>query len=218
MKTFKYFLFFVLSCTAIDLTAQVNIGAKGGYTKAWEDYGDVNLPENAEIDIAGFNMSVLAYLQIGQYLKVGVEPGFVQRGAACVPGWQPIFQGDTKFFLNYAELPLMVSGHLPLFQKKFEIFGKAGYGASYLASAYREQLVFGSDDPAVRTKMPLDEDSSNLNRWDHGFYGGLGLGYNFGRNQIFFETDYYRGQKDAERFNESKNRSVNFSIGYLFKL
>ena len=222
MKTLRNLLVIFSIIISAQASAQFSIGIKGGFTKAWEDYGDVDLPEDAEIDVSGFNISGLAYYRLNNYLQVGIEPGYIQRGAACVPGWNggfdPIFEGDTKLFLNYAELPLMVSGNVSFFQKKFEIFGKAGYGLTFLTTAYSEEIDLGSDEPAIRTKLTLDDDSSNLNRWDHGFYGGLGIAYNLGRNQFFVESDYFMGLKDAERSNTSKNRSIDFSIGYLIRL
>ncbi len=216
---------FVLICLLItaQVSAQFSVGVKGGYTKAWEEYGDVGLPDDAEIDVSGFNISSLAYYKINNHLQVGIEPGFVQRGAACIPGWNvgpdPIFNADTKILLNYVEAPIMVAGNLGFFQNKLELFGKIGYGATYLSSGYSEQIqqLTGVDDPVLRAPLDLS-DSSNMNRWDHGAYAGMGLGYNLGRHQVFIESDFYMAMKDAERFNTSKNRSVDFSIGYLIRL
>lgn len=219
MKTLKFLFLFLFCCSLSQLHAQWSIGVEGGYTNAWEEYGDVGLPEDAEIDVSGFNVSGLAYFQLSKHFKIGVEPGFIQRGAACVPGWQPIFEADTKLFLNYVEAPVMISGNIPLFKSKFEIFAKAGYGASYLTSAFREEMVVlpDGDVPVNRTKMELGEDSM-LNRWDHGVYGSFGFGYNMGIHQIFVASDYYMGLTDAERFNQSENRNVNFNIGYMISL
>lgn len=220
MKTLKIFLLFALCLTLQQLSAQFSVGIKGGYVNAWEYYGDVELPEDAQIDVNGYNISALAYLRLNNNLKVGMEPGFVQRGAACVPGWMPIFEGDTEFELNYIEAPVFISGNLQLFKSRFEVFGKLGYGASYLTSAYREELtsgIGGSDSPVIRTKMDLGEDSI-LNRLDHGAYGNFGFAYNLGIHQIFIESGYYHSFTDAERFNTSKNRSVNLNIGYMISL
>lgn len=211
-------LLIMLCFTSITLTAQLTIGVKTGYTNAWEDYGpDVDLPEDAEIDVDGYNASLLLHYKINKHLQIGVEPGFAQRGAACVPGWMPIFEGDTKFFFNYAETPLFVTGNLPLLNDKLNIFGRLGYGASFLVSAYREETVLGEDEPFLREKMDLGENSI-LNRWDHGAYGNFGIGYNLGKHQIFVEASYYHGMTDAERFNYSRNRSLSFNLGYQFSL
>ncbi len=222
MKNLKSVLFLVCLFTSGALSAQFSIGLQGGFTKAWEEYGDVGLPDDAEIDISGLNISILAYHRLGKNLQIGVEPGFARRGAACEPGWNvgpgPIFRGDTKLLLNYVEAPLMVSGNLNFFQNKFEVFGKVGYGTSFLASAYSEEITLGTDEPAERTRINLDESSSRLNRWDHGIYTGFGVAYNLGKNQIFLASDVYMGMKDADRNNTSKNRSVDFNIGYMIRL
>jgi hypothetical protein len=222
MKASKHLLLLFSFLLAAQLHAQLSLGIQGGYTDAWQAYGDVDLPEDAQTHISGYHISALAYFQINKYLHVGAEPGFIKRGAACVPGWNgganPVFEGDTKFLLSYVEVPLFVSGKIPLLKNKLEVFGKVGYGPSYMTTAFREEMDLGNLDPVTtRTEMDLGE-FSVLNRWDHGIYGGLGLGFNFGNNQIFVASDYYMGFKDAERFNTSKNRGIDFSIGYLIKL
>jgi hypothetical protein len=80
-------------------------------------------------------------------------------------------------------MPLMISANFPVYRNKLEVFGKAGYGASFIIAAFREQTVVNGDEPPERMKWDLSE-SSNFNRWDHGFYGGLGVGFNFGINRL----------------------------------
>ena len=216
MKTITSVFFFCLFAVAVQ--AQVSVGVKGGFTRAWQDYGDVQLPEDAETDIAGYNVSLLANYRISKFLSVGVAPGLVQRGAACVPGWQPIFEGDTKFFLQYAELPVMINADIPLISEKLTLTGSLGYGASAMVSAYREAEIFILPvEPPTRTPMEIGGDSF-LNRWDHGAYANLALGYQINRHRIFLESGYYMGMVDADRFNTSKNRSLNFNVGYMISL
>lgn len=219
MENFKnlFLLLLGISIAHVHVQAQFSLGIKGGYTVAWEYYGEILLPDDAEIDVRGFNISALAYYQLNRFLRVGIEPGYVQRGAACVPGSFPVFRGDTKFYLDYAELPIMASFHLPILKNKFEISAKTGYGAAFLIKAIREQALFGPDEPPIREKMELGENSI-LNRWDHGFYGGIGIARNLGTHQIFLESDFYLGLVDAERFNTSKNRSIDLNIGYRILL
>ena len=115
----------------------------------------------------------------------------------------------------------MVSGGIPLFRnesgKEYEVYAKIGYGPSYIASAFREETDLRSDDPVRRERIALG-DGSILNQWDHGMHGSFGLAYKYGGNRLFIEADYYRGLKDAERFNSSRNRSVNLSAGFLVGL
>jgi len=203
-------------------TQAQTIGIKGGFTDAWQDYGAVQLPPDAETHIKGFHFSLEYYRQLNRFLSYGVEPGLVRRGAACVPGWNggvvPIFNGDTKFLLDYVELPIALQGQIPLFKTGFSIFGKLGYGASFIAKAQQEKITFRMPQDDVTTTPITLGKGSILNRWDHGGYAGIGLSYQFSGHQIFCEYDFYNGFRDAERFNTSKNRDMDFSLGYRFTL
>ncbi|MEO1054019.1 MAG: outer membrane beta-barrel protein [Bacteroidota bacterium] len=221
MKKGLFITIAVFCLVSIKVQAQFSLGVKGGYTKAWEHYGDVDLPDDAVIHINRFNVSGLVYLSLNERLSIGVEPGYVERGAACIPGWNlepdPIFNGDTKLFLSYVKAPIMLRTELPLGASKFSIIGSAGYGLSYLTTAFEEQELVGSDEPTQRTKVDLSE-GSRLNRLDHGFYGSAAIGYDLGRGRLFAESEYYFGLRDADQFNTSKNRTLSFNVGYLFKI
>ncbi len=216
MKTSKHLFILIFCCIAFQISAQFSVGVRGGYIKAWEEYGDVDLPTGAKIHVNGFQVSVLSYFEINKHFSIGLESGYAQRGAACEPGYL-IFNRDTKLRLNYIEVPLMISAKFPVYRDKLEIFGKAGYGVSMMMSAFRKISVLGSYDQPVKTKLNVNN-SSVLNRWDHGIYGGLGIAYNTGSNRLFVESNYYFGLKDVDRFNTSKNRSIHFGLGYLMNL
>ena len=200
--------------------AQISVGLQTGYTYAWAEYGNINLPEDAQIDVNGYNISLLMGYRLGKYLQVGLEPGYVRRGAACYPGsfnWgqgNNFFRQDTKFFLGYLETPLMISGHLPMFKGKLELICKAGYGASMLVSALREDTELDTGLPPTLSRVNLKE-NTNLNRWDHGIYSGIGFAIKTGRNQLLLSSDFYMGFIDAERSSRSQNRSVDVSMGYV---
>lgn len=210
MKSLKILLLAILSFSFIQTQAQIRIGLKGGVTRAWQDYGPVALPDNAETHVMGMNVTATAYYSLGKHISIGIEPGFAERGAACIPGFI-IFEGDTKFFLDYVQAPVMAMGRLPLLNERIEVFGKLGYGASFLVGGQREDTP-NNDEPITRTDIELGENSI-LNRWDHGAYGGLGIGLNLGKTQIFVEGDVYAGFRDAERANFSQNRSISVNFG-----
>ena len=78
----------------------------------------------------------MVYFKINERLQIGIESGYIEHGAACMPGWdllspKPIFRCDLELFVKYAELPATVQANLPVFKGKFEVFGKAGYGLVY---------------------------------------------------------------------------------------
>ncbi len=219
MKTQKLLLISFFAFFTFQLSAQISIGLKTGYTRAWEKY-DVEVPDDARIHVRGFNIAGMVYLKVNNYLSIGVEPGYIERGAACVPGWNSIdpgFRGDTELFLKYAEMPVMVKSQLPLFNGKLEVFGKAGYGMAYMTTAFEQTTDLDGILPAVRSKIDLSNDD-RLNRLDHGFYSTIGLSKSLGKGKIFIETAYYGSVRDADRNNFSKNRNLNFNIGYLLDL
>lgn len=216
MKLFKHLFFIIFYLSFFQLQAQISIGVKSGYTRAWQSYGDVSLPDDAEIHVEGFHVSLISNYQLNKYFRIGMEPGYIERGAACIPGWngRSSFVGDTKLLLKYIEIPIMFSGVLPLFNEKIEVFAKTGFGLSFMVKGTQEETIFGSDIPPVRT----DIDFENMNRLDNGIYGGLGITYNFGKNSLFLEYENYWSLRDADKNNTSKNRSYDVSIGYLFRL
>lgn len=220
MKTQRLILISLFAIFTFQLSAQVSIGLKTGYTRAWEKY-DVDVPDDARIHVRGFNIAGMVYLKLNDHLSIGVEPGYIERGAACVPGWNtgitPIFRGDTELFLKYTELPMMVQGNLPVLNGKFEVFGKAGYGIAYMTAAFQKVTDLDGIVPSVRSKLDLSNDD-RLNRLDHGFHGTVGLSKSLGKGRIFLETAYYSSVRDADRSNFSKNRNLNFNVGYLLDL
>ncbi|WP_139135164.1 hypothetical protein [Roseivirga sp. 4D4] len=219
MKTQKLILISLFSFLTFQLSAQISMGLKGGYTRAWEKY-DVDVPEDARIHVKGFNIAGMVYLKVNDHLSLGIEPGYVERGAACIPGWNvidPGFRGDTELFLKYAELPIMAQGQLPLLNGKLEIFGKVGYGMAYLTTAFEKITDLDGIVAPTRSKLDLSNDD-RLNRFDHGMHGTIGLSKTFGKGRVFIETAFYSSVRDADRNNFSRNRNLNFNLGYLLDL
>lgn len=187
--------------------------------RAWEDYGDVQLPDDAVTHVNRFNITAMGYYQLNSYLSLGVEPGFAKRGAACVPGWwdeNPGFTGDTQLTLNYAELPLMVKGQFSIFNSNFQLRAKLGYGVAYMVSAFEEVVDLQTDEQLLYQKVDFDQ--RNLNRWDHGMYAGFGFGYQLGVGNLLLESTYFRSPKDTDGDNTSKNRSITVDLGYSITL
>ncbi|HAS40982.1 MAG TPA: hypothetical protein DCS93_10900 [Microscillaceae bacterium] len=206
----------IIICCAFDIQAQFSLGVRGGFTRSWEEYGNVSLPDDATIHVDRLQVSGLVYYTFNKYFSIGIEPGFVQRGAACVPGFNGgggAFVGDTKFLLNYVELPLMAKVNIPIYGK-LKVFGKAGYGIARITSANLETAFLGTDQPTI--KRPLDLDTDNRYRkWDNGLYGSLGFSFDVGANQLFVESLYYAGQRDFDTSFTSKNRGFHLGIGYM---
>lgn len=216
MKKMNFVFLLLCSLITFQTQAQITIGVKGGYTKAWENYGDARdlLPEDAEIDIDGFNVSLIAQYQIGKRFNIGIEPGLTRRGAACFPGWNlginPIFQ-DNEWHLSYVELPVIASYSLPLIPNSLDIVGKLGGGVAYLVKG----VAVWESDSAEPWINPITD---AVNRWDYGVHTGFGLKKHLGKHQIILDADMYLAFKDVDENVTSKNRSVDISLGYLYTL
>lgn len=216
LSTFLFLSSFILFTFSLD--AQLSIGLKAGYSNAWEEYGDIDLPADAEIDVRGFYISALAYYKLSKHISIGIEPGYVQRGAACVPGWLE-FTMDTQFKLNYLELPVFVRADKSFLNDKFVLFAKVGFGGSYLQRGTEviETTIIGLIPETVveRNKIDFKGEYASLNQFDYGLYGAFGLAYNIGNNQLFVEGTYYNALIDFDNENTSKNRSIQIGLGVM---
>jgi hypothetical protein len=104
MKNIKYLIAFLLFGLSFQLFSQLSIGVvKTDMSKpGWSMVMMQMFQEDAKIHVDRFQISGLSYLELSKHFKIGAEPGFVQRGAACFPGFVN-FIGDTKLFSNYIE-------------------------------------------------------------------------------------------------------------------
>jgi hypothetical protein len=209
----RYLLICLLCAGCIQaVLAQYSVGLQGGYTRAWEEYGDADIPENAKIHIHGFHISALIYSPFHKHLFIGSEPGFVRRGAACVPGFQ-VFTNETKFLFNYIEIPLFIKYQIPFGTSKWSLHGKAGYSGSWLVSGTRIDITNqGWGQVTTETKLDFDTESE-FQRFDHGLHAGIDLCYNVKNAQLFMYSSYYNSFVDAVDFTTSKNRGINFGLG-----
>jgi len=53
--------------------AQLTIGVKGGGNIAWEEYGDIGLPDDADITIERFQVAAFAYQSLNSWLSIGIR-------------------------------------------------------------------------------------------------------------------------------------------------
>lgn len=197
--------------------SQISLGLKSGYTKAWDYYGNVNLPADAEIHIHSRHLSLMVYKQMNERYSLGIEPGYVKRGAACVPGWIPTFVGDSRIFVDYLEFPVLINMNFNLVENDLILRVKMGAGVSMGVHAEEEVTLLGSDEPSTINDLDFNQ-IGGLNRWDCGMYSGLGVSYQIKNGEIFIESSYYHGVRDIDPNTTSENRSINISLGYLWNL
>lgn len=216
VSKFYYTIIFLVVC-GVQLSSQISVGLRGGYTQAWPDYGDTELPEDAETDVEGYNFSFVIYRKLSPTISIGVEPGIVQRGAACFPGWQPIFLGDTKVNVSMLEFPLLVRKAISIPKTKISFAGKIGYGLSYAVSGKETITPLEPNPQPITSELDLNDPELIIKRWDHGLYSGLEVGYQITqKHSIVAESNFYLGMQNIDKINHTKNRSLGFSLGYVY--
>jgi len=220
MKSLRIFSFIVFTFVYGNLYSQNSVGFKGGFTYAWPEYGSIELPEDADTHIEGFNFSIFYFYNFHKNWAIGVAPGYIKRGAACFPGFQPVFIGDSKVFLNYIEFPVLVQKSFVLSRNGLRLNSSLGYGLSKLMSAFVHEEIDGSAEKPNVSRIEVDSDNiGSFNKYDHGAYFNLGLPYSLNeKHSIFIESSFYYGLKDYDKLSTSKNRSFNLNVGYSFFL
>ncbi|MEO1262737.1 MAG: outer membrane beta-barrel protein [Bacteroidota bacterium] len=210
--------------------SQISFGIKGSYTRAW-------FSPDKEAKMGGLGTTVTLYKRLNKYLEIGTEPGLVQRGASqsygafgettmylCCFSPSPIFPQIldplTSLRTSYIQAPLLIRTRFSLGNGPLSAFAKLGGGPSFLAAGHYE--TNSMDDfsfeitPVIR---PFDfSQNDNINRWDWGLYGGVGLALRLGAGHINFETELYRGLSKLLENDDDKNRSRSFSLGYMIHL
>jgi len=197
--------------------SQNTIGFKAGYTNAWESYGEIETPDGAEIDIDTYNFSFFYFKSLSNQISLGVEPGFVKRGAACVPGFISPWVGDTRIQISYVDVPLNCQVKFPLIKEQLSLFTKAGFGFSFAAAAKEELVDIDSGEVLNSRKIPMGI-FSEVNRWNIGANAGAGLYMKAGPGNILLEANYYNSFSHALSTEFSLNRNINYNLGYSFNL
>jgi len=203
--------------------AQRTLGISAGMTKAWENYGDVVTPEDAELHVFGKYVTLKAYKPLKKNFHFGTEPGLMQKGARCEPGFDQ-FNSDTYLYLNYVDLPIFIKYDRNVIKELISIDAKLGYGPSFLRKAYRGILPPNSLEDIkdiTLSEVPLGKpfsETGSMNRFEHSLFSGISLGLNFGSSRIRFETDYIIGLSNVSRTITSKNRTIRWGIGYQYQL
>lgn len=145
---------------AQDNNVNTEFGVKGGFNMS-------NLYQSKADDdnvLYGFNAGVYATLPISDFIAIQPEILFTTKGAELDYN-NAIASGNTKFRLNYIEVPLLVRVNIT---KNFNIH--AGGYASYLVSS----KVTGDGDIIFDQEI----DTDNLNKFDAGLSAGVGVDFN----------------------------------------
>ncbi len=192
-----------------NLYSQFSLGIKAGFNNSWG--GRRNFITTDEyVNRHGVELSLLAYVDIGKNLSMGVEPGNVQRVNTATTHPREGAAVENKMLLNYFELPLYISARFPLWVDRLKMNVKAGYGISSLNQA---KIVFETGIPGA---PPITETQNIGNKnIEHGIYSGIGIEYNIGQQRLFLESGMYMGMNYVFSYEHTKNRSIHLDLGYM---
>ena len=189
---------------AQDNNVNTEFGVKGGFNMS-------NLYQSEADDnnvIYGFNAGVYATLPVSDFIAIQPEILFTTKGAELDYN-NAFVQGNSKFKLNYIEVPLLVRVNIT---KNFNL--QAGGYASYLVSSkVTGEGAFDFDE---------DLDTDDLNKFDAGIVAGvgvdfspisLGVRYNYGLTTIGKERTVA-----GETFRAPDAKNSNFSVYLSYRL
>jgi hypothetical protein len=191
---------------AQDENVTTEFGVKGGFNMS--NFLSDNDEVSDENILYGFNAGVYATLPISDFVAIQPEILFTTKGSELEYN-NALASGNTKFKLNYIEVPLLVRVNIT---KNFNVH--AGGYASYLVSS----KVTGSGD----FDFEEDVDTDDLNKFDAGIAAGVGvdfspisvgLRYNYGLTTIGKERTV---AGTTYTFPDAKNS--NFSLYLSYKL
>lgn len=146
---------------AQDNNVNTEFGVKGGFNMS-NLYGSGDDVDDNNV-LYGFNAGVYATLPISDFIAIQPEVLFTTKGAEFEYN-NAFASGNTKFKLNYIEVPLLVRVNVT---KNFNIH--AGGYASYLVSS----KVTG--DGSFDFEQEVDRD--DLNKFDAGIAAGVGVDF-----------------------------------------
>lgn len=228
MKKNFLFLFIFQLFFIGNIAAQWSVGISSGINQSritGYQFGDGK-------HISGMTANVFGYKKLNKYLEFGFELGIAQRGTenvhfefddfiilspriSLINSIVPTNLGDIQS--TYIQLPVLIKANAPLSKNKFYFITKAGLGPSWMATAYVKPIIIGETGNGAIEKVNF-KNSTEFNRWDIGFYGSVGLQFNFLKGQLFSTLDTYIGFLGINDNGVEKNRSRGFSIGYLVEL
>ncbi|WP_374172168.1 porin family protein [Flavobacterium tructae] len=177
-------------------------GIKGGFNMSNLYSSDAN-DENI---LYGFNAGLYATLPISDFIAIQPEILFTTKGAKLEYN-NALASGDSKFRLNYIEVPLLVRVNIT---RNFNVH--AGGYASYLVSS----KVTGRGDFNFEQEIDTDD----LNKFDAGLSAGvgvdfdpisIGLRYNYGLTTIGKERTV---AGTTYTFPDAKNSNLSLYLSY----
>ena len=195
------------------IAQEFKVGVKGGLNLSFlslDDVGDKNI-------LPGFHVGVFGKIPLSSSLAFQPEVLFSTKGTKIVYdekflGFQ-IADGESKFNLNYIEVPLYLVFNLS------EVFNfHVGPYAGFLMNANVETT--GDILSFINVDSSEDLDRSNFNKIDYGLSGGLGLSFNSIELGFNYNLGLLKVAKDDEALSnllgDSKNNVIQVYLGFSF--
>lgn len=242
MKNLKIiFAAFLMMAFAMNLNAQITIGARGGLTLA--TYNTDPIPENFLGDqdmkyMAGVDAAIFSNFEITENFSIQPEFHFVQKGVKFT-GKDATDNMDLKmtYRFNYLELPVLARFNFINPSENVVFYLAAGPSVGYgLNGTYKgENVSLEANEGGIRKgdfEMDLewdDEygiDGTKSNRWDIGGVAGFGVEFLTDVVNVVLDTRYNMDFTDAVKYENTPspepdkiyNRGFSFTVGVAFPI
>ncbi len=208
MKTIVLIALFALGLGSTSFAQKSVTGVKGGLNLSSLST-DGNDDKNLKM---GFHVGVFSKIPFSESFAIQPELLYSGKGIKLNYDESGVAEGDTKFNLNYIDLPVKLVFNL---SEDFEF--QFGPYVSYLINANvdTDAEFFGGD---INSVDELDRD--HFNSLDYGLTAGLGfdldpmifgLNYNLGLNQVAKDDDV-----SHDLLGDAKNTVIQVYVGLKF--
>ena len=205
----------------VSLSAQWSVGFGGGFNLAFsnltfqEDLNNINQRSN----LVGLTLALPVEVPSGKMFSLRTGLVFIQRGTRFnYLGAGPGRFYDTKYIMDYLEIPLLAKATFSVQPFNFYVLG--GVQPGYAVNMRVVRISTNPDIP-IKEIFPVDFREAGISRLDIGLVMGGGIQAKIARGRrIFVEMQYHFGIRDISRrpntevFNEGRT----FSMGILVPL
>ena len=209
----------IAGVTVNESMAQLSVGVKGGGTL---NTVSGNTAETIEKDMTfGYQFGATLNYGFSDVFSLQPEVLFIQKGGRAS---STLTDDYAQLTSNYIAIPVLAKAEFG--GEKFKGYAVLGPYAGYWAGGKNKASVLGTESKeSIDFDSNIDDDGYKQNRIDLGINGGLGMQYTIGRGNIFLDARYGFGLFDTNKYETEPdgyktvaNRSVEVSLGYMFRL
>lgn len=205
--------------------AQWMAGVKAGtaynqiYTPKARGYSN---PQSA----TGYHLGLLLEYRTDKNVALRIEPSWVQKGYGLysLVDEYPILMTTVNFTHDYLSLPLVARFYMG--KNHWKPFIDVGMDFSYWISGKAEGIKQDILSPDTNKNVPYSEkyrfDSRRDRRTENALLTGAGINYEIKRHNFSLEARYALSLTDIYKHTEKniskRNRTLLFSLGYMYQL